>query len=236
MPWLVGGLVLLLAALLFARWFVRADPKTLVRVVQWLGGGLLLVGGLYLVLTGRAAFAAPLALVLLPYIRRYWRTAFGSTRPSPGQTSDVTTAYLEMTLDHDSGTMAGRVLKGAYAGRALAAMGRADLEALLAECRTEDPESVPLLEAFIERVFGPAAGGEGADTAERPRSATAMTREEALEILGLATTATADEIRDAHRRLMLKIHPDKGGSTYLAAKINQAKEVLLSGDGNLASS
>jgi hypothetical protein len=234
-PWLVGGLVLLLAALLFARWFVRADPKTLVRVVQWLGGGLLAIGGLYLVLTGRAAFAAPLALFLLPYVRRYWRTAFGRTRPSPGQTSAVTTAYLEMTLDHDSGTMTGRVLKGAYSGRGLAELSRADLDALLAECRSADPESVPLLEAFIERAFGPAAGGEGADAPGPPRSATAMTREEALEILGLAATCTVDEIRDAHRRLMLKIHPDKGGSTYLAAKINQAKEVLLSGDGNLAS-
>lgn len=70
-------------------------------------------------------------------------------------------------------------------------------------------------------------GWPGTGTAPgRPRGS-AMPREEALKILGLEAGASADEIRAAHRRLIMQIHPDKGGSSYLAAQINQAKDVLL---------
>jgi curved DNA-binding protein CbpA len=56
-----------------------------------------------------------------------------------------------------------------------------------------------------------------------------MSRAEALHVLGLEEGASKEDIRSAHRRLMLQIHPDKGGTSYLAAKINEAKDVLLKG-------
>ncbi len=77
--------------------------------------------------------------------------------------------------------------------------------------------AVPLLLPYLRRSEQKAQG------AGQPR----MTRDEAALILGLRKNATQDEVRDAHRRLIQKNHPDQGGSDYLAAKINQARDVLL---------
>jgi len=84
--------------------------------------------------------------------------------------------------------------------------------------------------ANAARAFHRMAGGGagGGNRGGGPRSASgAMSRAEALDVLGLKEGATPDDIRDAHRRLIANLHPDKGGSDYLAAQINQAKDVLL---------
>jgi hypothetical protein len=81
------------------------------------------------------------------------------------------------------------------------------------------------------RLPSPGGGGSGgADDPPRdvPRGRRAgMSRAEALEVLGLREGASEEEIRSAHRRLIVRGHPDKGGTDYLAAKINEAKDVLL---------
>lgn len=147
-----------------------------------------------------------------------------------GNVSEITTEWLHLQLDHDSGDLNGEILKGAFRGRRLAALDEADLLRLWREV-AHDAQSARLLEAYLDRRLGAdwraeaaAAGAAGPPPATAPGS---MTREQALEILGLDATADAATIREAHRRLMKRMHPDHGGSNFLAAQINRAKDVLL---------
>ena len=133
-----------------------------------------------------------------------------------------------MTLDHDSGNLAGEVLAGRFQGQRLDQLDLEDLLRLLDECAA-DEESVALLQAYLDRVHGDEWRQRAGARAQRqgpPRSGE-MSREEALQILGLDAGAGETEITEAHRRLMQKLHPDRGGSAYLAARINLAKEILL---------
>jgi hypothetical protein len=137
-----------------------------------------------------------------------------------------------MELDHDTGEMRGRVLKGFFANRQIQSLRPVELAHLWQDCRFVDPQSAQLVEAYLDRIHPSWRDDMARQDAESPKGPDGkMTREEALEILGLTTAATEDDIRHAHRDLMLKVHPDRGGSTYLAAKINEAKNVALAGLG-----
>ncbi len=247
MAYLLFGILLLAGLLLLARWFAAAEPKDVVRVLRYAG---LAVGAallLFLVLGGARALAFVLAPLLIPLLfnARGLLSRIGALGgPQPGQTSTVETRFLRMMLDHDSGTMEGTVREGPYRGRRLEELREEELLDLWRACRAEDEQSTQVLEAWLDRVHGPAwreaagagddAAGGGEDARARAESAgqrgatgAGMTVEEAYEILGLAPGASDAEIRSAHRRLMRQFHPDHGGSNYLAAKINQAKELLL---------
>ncbi|MDX1484705.1 MAG: DnaJ domain-containing protein [Alphaproteobacteria bacterium] len=235
MPYLVLGIALLAGLLLLMRWATSADPRVLAWVLRVLVG-LILLGFLGLVaLAGRwtwLAYALPFALPFFFHWRSNRIRAKNAGGPSPGQSSDVATKYLRMSLDHDSGEMSGVILRGAFAGRDLESLNLRELIDLLHEC-ADDADSVRVLEAYLDRVHGPQWRGDGgADTEDAAAGRSdawggAMTFEEAWDILGLEPGADEDAIKEAHRRLMAKLHPDRGGSTYLAAKLNQAKDLLL---------
>lgn len=225
------GVVALIALLIMGRAFVGADPKLLARALRYAGAGALALAAVGLFLTERpaaAAFIATAAWGLFTGGHVWpggWPRYGARSASGKGQSSGVKTAWLEMELDHDSGEMRGRVLKGRFAGRGLDDLDRVALAAFYAEA--DDHETRRLLEAYLLRRLGP---GWQADMAgdPPPRAArTGMSREEALKVLGLAEGASADEVRAAHRRLMMQNHPDHGGSDYLASKINEAKDVLL---------
>jgi hypothetical protein len=234
MQYLVLGIALLGGFLLLVRWATMADPRVLAWVLRVLTSLVALGGLLLVILSGRWVWVAYALPFVLPFYF-HWRSnrvrAKNAAGPSPGQSSDVTTDHLRMSLDPDSGEMTGTVTRGTYAGRELDSMSLPELLDLLAGC-ADDEDSVRVLEAYLDRVHGPQWRGDGAADGEaRGGSAggwgAAMTFEEAWEILGLEPGADQDAIKEAHRRLMAKMHPDRGGSTYLAAKLNQAKDLLL---------
>jgi hypothetical protein len=157
---------------------------------------------------------------------------FRGQRKSAGQKSGVRTDFIEMVLDHDSGSMQGRCLKGRFAGRELASLREAELLKLLDEIGAADKQGAALLEAYLDRRCKgwrerrPA--GSSKEGSREPRAPNGgMRRQEAYDVLDLKPGASEEAIRAAHRRLMMKLHPDRGGSTYLASRINEAKDVLL---------
>jgi hypothetical protein len=232
----VVGLILLFLLLGAIRQFARMDAAAAARLVRRGGGALGLVGAVLLLLRGRVGLAAALAGMAASFAgwRSFgpawtsFRTAGGGAGARPGRVSTARSATIEMRLDHDTGAMSGSALAGAYAGRALEGLTRPELTGLLAELQRDDPDGASLLEAYLDRRFAgwrQAEQGQGEGRA-RPGPG-GMTRAEAYEVLGLPVGAEAAEIIRAHRALMKKFHPDHGGSTALAARVNQAKDVLM---------
>lgn len=230
--YLILGISLLIGFIFLTRWFMGTEARRIVPVIRWLALIFAVIVGGYLLLSGRllqAVFFLPLLLPALMRYRALWNRIKAMGGPTPGQASQVETRFLRMTLDHDSGVMTGMVREGQFRGRQLDEMDLVDLVELWRECRAADAQSAAVLETYLDRTQGE-EWRQGAGSGAGPRRAgTGMTREEAYEILGLDPKASNRDIRAAHHRLMQHAHPDHGGSNYLAAKINQAKDLLLGG-------
>jgi hypothetical protein len=229
MPEILLGLVVLLLLLWAASAFIKADPKQAARILRGIGGvaALLLAG--FLLFRGAIGVAIPIGAFGLGLLgwASFWPASLGArTQRSAGQASRVRTAFLEMELDHDTSRMQGRVLAGSCQGASLDALDAATLMKLLGEI---DDDSRDLLAAYLDRREPDwrerTQHDAGAGT--RPAGAGKITEEEAYQILGIQPGATTEEISRAHRSLIKKLHPDHGGTTYLAARINEAKDVLL---------
>ncbi len=227
------GLATLALGLVALKFFVKANPARMAKHMQLGLGTAALIGAGILVFRGAAQFGFPLGMLgfwLLSGAKLPGLPTSGAPRPE--QTSTVTTDHLEMELDHTTGMMRGRVLKGFFANRSIESLRPVELAHLWQDCRFVDPQSAQLVEAYLDRIHPSWRDDLARAEAEAPKGEDGrMTRAEALEILGLADGADAEEIRRAHRELILKLHPDRGGSTYLAAKVNEAKDVLLDGLG-----
>ena len=227
--------ILLIVIPIAAMLFLEASPARLASILRVLAGSVLLTAGTLLATRGLALIGGPLAFFGFMMLSRalgvgpFGRWPMGR-RKSQGQTSAVRTKMLAMELDHDSGNMDGEVLAGEFSGRRLSDLSLDELVELMGECSSAKDQSLALLEAYLDRAHpdwreGAGATGEGASA---PGSSSAkMTVGEAYEILGLEPGAGEDEIIAAHRRMMKQYHPDQGGSDYLAARINQAKDLLL---------
>ena len=237
MPTLIAGVVAVILLYLLLQMFRAANPVILARGIKIGTGVVALAVAVFTGIKGELAVAIPLGIFGAGMLG--W-SPFGASRfssiggifgggaqRSAGQTSKVRSQFLDMTLDHDSGELSGRIVAGPYAGHSLDEFELAQLTAMISGF---DAESVALFESYLDRRFpawrqdaqGHPAGGQG-----RAASSGKMTDEEAYQILGLQPGASRDEIGRAHRALMKKLHPDQGGSTYLAARVNEAKDTLL---------
>jgi DnaJ-like protein len=237
MPTLIAGALAVIVIYSLLQMFRAANPALLARAVKIAGGIVCLAVAAFTGLRGEIAVAIPLGLFGAGLLG--WAPAasvfgnwggfgnWGSRAKSSGQASQVRSGFLDMTLDHDTGELKGTIVAGTHAGRSL---DEFDLPQLAAIMPTFDAESSALLESYLDRRFpgwrqnaqGAGAGGQRGQAASGK-----MTAEEAYQILGLQPGAARDEIGRAHRSLMKKLHPDQGGSTYLAARVNEAKETLL---------
>lgn len=236
------GLIFIAAAVLIylgIRWWIRQPPKS-----QWQAVAVVLgIGLVALALTGRLNWIAAIFGALLPFARRLfsllslvpvlqrlasqWSSARAgpASQPGAGGNSRVETDYLSVTLCHDTGEMDGTIKQGRHEGQRLSVLGREQVAALIRDYETADAESARLLIAYFQRRFD--TGWEDPTPgADATAGSGEMSISEALDVLGLEEGATQKDVITAHRRLMQKLHPDRGGSTYLAAKLNQAKDVL----------
>jgi hypothetical protein len=237
MPTLIAGAVAVIVLYSLLQTFRAANPVVLARAIKIGGGVIALAGAAFTGIKGELAVAIPLGIFgagLLGW-SPFGASGFGNfggmfgsgSKRSPGQASQVRSQFLEMRLDHDSGQLGGRIVAGPHAGHSL---DEYDLSQLAAMMTGFDAESVALLESYLDRRFPAWRQDAQADAARGQRGPAAsgkMTDEEAYQILGLQPGATSVEIGRAHRALMKKLHPDQGGSTYLAARVNEAKDTLL---------
>lgn len=211
------------------RWFQRQQQRAQIQIALSLVGLVLIA----LAASGRGPWVLGPLGAMLPVLAGLLRAQSRGRRYRPdghapsNRQSVVETRFLHMTLDHESGEMSGHVLVGRFAGRRLDDLSQSQLLALLQDLDADDGESAALLRAYLDRTLGPewqeagpAHDGTGDLSGE-------MTRQEAYAILGLDEGASEAEVLAAHGRLIQRLHPDRGGSTFLAAKINQARDLLI---------
>lgn len=230
---LIFVLVLAVAGLYL---FANTEPRALLRHGRRIGGVVMLLIAGVLAFVGRWGIAAPLAFFGFSLLLRGGSLGFpgmGNANKSPGQSSRVRSRFLDMRLDHDTGEMSGSVRSGSFAGRELDDLGLGELRDLYGEI-SDDAESVSLLETYLDTrhpdwrdTMGAHRGTGGGDAAGQSQARSPMTVEEACQVLGVTARATTRDIRTAHRKLMKNLHPDQGGSNYLAAKLNEARDLLL---------
>lgn len=256
MPYLILTICGIIAAFLLMKWFAASEPKDVLKGAKLMA--LIAVVGLavFLLVTGRLGLAIAAIASLVPWAMRMFaiymnvkgaaRMAKNFSRASraraagfgnpgdgtgTGQTSEVNTRFLRMTLDHDTGHMEGAILEGPWQGQRLSDLTETALLDFLSLCHREDMDSAQILESYLDRTYPDwrqqAQGQQSSDNSAATSGA--MSRDEALRILGLEEGASKADIKKAYHRLMAAMHPDHGGSDYLAAQINRAKDLLLNG-------
>jgi hypothetical protein len=198
-------------------------------LIKYGGYGVVLIV-ILLAATGRLHWIGAVIAAVLPFVKQIGQFAIRALpflrwlRQQKLNPSVLATPFLKVVIDSKSGQWQGQVVQGDHAGKNLNDLTQEQLIELSHQYLQQDPASARLLNAYMRFRFQ-----QGNDQNQQNQTANSgdMNRKEALEVLGLGEEATEKDIIAAHRSLMQKVHPDRGGSDYLAAKINQAKDTLL---------
>lgn len=247
---IIGFLAALLVFTLI-RYGINTSPKQRRKLAYIMAVSLAAAVLLLLLLTGRIHFIAALVAAVIPFAKklpsllryvpifRYLKQSLSSPAAAgSGEVTVVETSLLTMSLAHVSGKMEGEVLQGEFKGQRLTQLNPKQLYQLYQLATDQYADSLPVFDAFLQRHIGQAwrkkaeKYGYQFDELNTPTNNTEMDEPQALQILGLKEGATKKEILEAHRKLMQKLHPDRGGSNYLAAQVNTAKDVLLQKTGS----
>ena len=227
MPWFFLGAIVLIIVLVLLNAAVKSDSVALKRGLRWFASFVAASVAIWFATRTQFYMSVAMGIVSVALLAQPLFPRLGGGRRDAGQSSQVETEFLRVTIDQDNGDIDGIVLSGRFTGQRLGELTRTELTDLFEQLKVEDEEGARLLDAYMARGFEEDWEGERA-AANDYGTGGEMTLDEAHEILGLQPGAKVDEIKEAHRRLMKKFHPDQGGSTYFAARINQAKDLLLS--------
>lgn len=240
MIWIVLAAIALVLALYLYSLFIHGEIRRMVRTLRWIVGGGLAAIAAFMGLRGSMMLASFLGVAAVGVLARgrLGPIDFGAGMSSPANASTVNSRYLSMRLKHENGAVSGVVKEGLFAGRDLADLSAEECWALYDEVDA-DPDSLALFESWLDanragwrewfaENFGMDTGEQSQDSQAGNTGSGISGVDEAYDILGLQPGASADDIRKAHRALMKKVHPDHGGSAFLAARINEAKDLLLS--------
>lgn len=236
---MLGRLILLIAfaiAVVTILQLIKKTPKTKLKSLYWkIGLSSLGIALILLAVTGRIHWVGAMIGAMIPLVRRYlpvliryfpllqhYLRTNTQSAPSADNCSEVRTSVLNMTLNHDTNQLSGEVISGPLSGNNLDQLELSQLESLLKYCQP-DKDSVKLLLTYLNHRFGNDWQHNNQSVSDEE-----LNEKSALEILGLSPGASKQEIIQAHRRIMQKVHPDRGGSDYLAAQINAAKDLLIS--------
>ncbi len=264
MQWFLLGIGLFVAAGFIIRWLSSAEPKDVRKIGMWVAVLSLGVLAAWLLLTGKLAAMVAALVAAIPFLSRILKIGLlwpllrrmfgfarsGGGRPSgrasagSGRVSEIKTDYLRMYLDHDSGQLAGTIVRGSMIGRDLDTLGVDEMRVLYVECCGAQDQSQTVLETYLERRpdcsgwqnwrasrdendNGNGRAGNDYEQADSGFRSGEMNAGEARRILGVSEQATREEINRAYQVLIKAVHPDHGGSDYLASKINAARSLLL---------
>lgn len=227
--------LLLLIAVIAGLWYWWSYQKNLAddkrKPFLWRSGfWLILALAVYFVVTGRMHWLGAGIAALVPLLRTLfvWGARagpllrlFGRFKTTPSQ---FKTSFLIVTINFANGSIDGEVISGNYEGKRLSELSADELKELSQQYKQTDRESFILLQAYMIRS---GSSSNQSDSQFKSNSFSVISNDEAYNILGLPTSASQEDIIKTHKRLMQRIHPDRGGSDYLAAKINAAKDQLI---------